>query len=280
MIPLSVMTFNLRYGTAKDGENAWEHRRDLLVQTLADYQPNVIGTQEGLDFQLAYITSKLPRYRHFGVSRRGDTTDEHSAILYDASRLSLEEGGNFWLSETPDLPASKSWDSSHSRMVTWAKLAISDHDRGFYCLNTHFDHRSETARQRSARLVLERTRGLDPHLPLFITGDFNTIHGEKTWNIFVGREALDGESGELIDAWSEAPIRTGGVMTTFHGFKGEAVESRRWQDNRWLNGAQHIDWILCRPGVRVKSAEIVTANQNGRYPSDHYPVYVEVELPV
>jgi len=278
MITLSVMTFNLRYGTANDGNNVWDNRKDLVIQTLAKYQPTVVGIQEGLNFQLEYIASKLTDYRQFGISRRGNTEDEYSAILYDATQVELQEGGNFWLSETPNQPGSQSWDSSLPRMVTWARFRHQNSDREFYLFNTHFDHRGEIARQKSALLVWKRIREIDPNTPLFLTGDFNTVRKKTAWNFLVGNAPLEGECGELIDAWEEAPTRTASVTTTFHGFHGLEVENRRWQDGRWINGDSHIDWILFRPGVRVKYATIVTDNRNVRYPSDHYPVYAEFEI--
>ena len=106
MIPLKIMTFNLRYATAQDGENSWEHRKDILFKVITRYQPCVIGTQEGLGFQLDEIIGNTTGYERLGLARDGDQS-EYCAILSDMSKLKVLDSGNFWLSETPDLPGSR-----------------------------------------------------------------------------------------------------------------------------------------------------------------------------
>ena len=44
---LKVMTFNIRYGTAKDGEDHWDKRKDFLVDVIRAEAPHVLGVQEG-----------------------------------------------------------------------------------------------------------------------------------------------------------------------------------------------------------------------------------------
>jgi hypothetical protein len=46
------------------------------------------------------------------------------------------------------------------------------------------------------------------------------------------------------------------------------------------NAAQgRIDWIFVKGEIRVKSAEIVKDSIDGRYPSDHYFLSSEIDLP-
>ncbi len=49
------MSFNIRYGTAKDGENHWDKRHDHLLQTIQNFRPDLLGTQETLKFQKDYL---------------------------------------------------------------------------------------------------------------------------------------------------------------------------------------------------------------------------------
>ena len=49
---LPVMSFNVRYGTAKDGDHIWENRRDAACAMILDQRPAVFGVQGALDFQL------------------------------------------------------------------------------------------------------------------------------------------------------------------------------------------------------------------------------------
>ena len=56
---LRVMSFNLRYATAPDGDNAWDRRRDLLAETIRAFGPDVLGTQECLAEQAAFLQAGL-----------------------------------------------------------------------------------------------------------------------------------------------------------------------------------------------------------------------------
>lgn len=298
---LKVMSFNLRYGTAQDDENSWKYRKDLMIEMLKKYHPDIIGSQEGLKFQFEYITSKMPEYQFFGVSRRGTDEDEFSAIIYNSKTLKLIDGDNFWLSETPDVPGSQSWGSSLPRMVTWVLLETKEGKR-FYHYNTHLDHRSEEARRKSAILIWRKVQraalpvrelagqpalpvkqdGSLPgksstnDLPVILTGDFNATNESFTWNIFTGKTEYEGEKPDFIDSWNLANSTKGNAKLTYHGFKGEKAEEN-WKERtgQSLVNRRRIDWILLKGKFRVNLAEIVTYNKDGRYPSDHYPVYAE-----
>jgi len=258
-VSLSVMTFNVRYGTAKDGENSWKHRRDVVVKTIRKYDPDVFGTQECLDFQAEYITGKLPEYRWFGVGREKDGTGEMMAVFYRHSVVNPMELGNFWLSETPEVPGSKSWDTACTRMVTWARFYHHKSESAFYLFNTHFDHRSEAARVGAAHLLPKRLNLLAGDAPAIVTGDFNAA-AEKSepWKVMT--------QGGLSDAWLAAKKQVGCTMT-FGGYNAPKPE-----------GGNRIDWILTQGPITVESCETVLYNEDGRYPSDHYPVFAKVKV--
>jgi len=271
---LKAMSFNLRYGTAKDGENSWEYRKGIMIDMLKEYHPDIIGTQEGLKFQLEYITSEIPEYKFFGVSRRGTDEDEFSAIIYDTQKLNILDGGNFWISETPDVPGSQSWGSSLPRMVTWASFETKEGSK-FYHYNTHFDHRSEEARSRGALLIWRKAKLHES--PVILTGDFNTTNGGAIWNFLTGKTECEGEKADFIDAWDVASSRRSDVKLTCHGFRGKDAE-KRWEERTGhsLTGQRMIDWILFRGRLDVGYGEIVSYNKGGKYPSDHYPIYAEL----
>ncbi|MBM3289046.1 MAG: endonuclease/exonuclease/phosphatase family protein, partial [Candidatus Hydrogenedentes bacterium] len=158
--PLAVMSFNVRYGTANDGPDHWNKRKDIVVDAILSSNPDIVGTQECLDFQADYIVSQLPEYRWFGVGRELNCGGEHMAVLYKHKALAPIETGNFWLSETPDVIGSISWDSACRRMVTWAKFLHLESKRTFYFFNTHLDHQSEPARQGGAKVLRDRIAAL------------------------------------------------------------------------------------------------------------------------
>ncbi len=258
-IPLKVMTFNLRFGSADDGPDSWEYRKDILVSVIREQAPDVVGMQECLDFQADYITQALPQYRWLGIDRDGNGKGERSAVLYHKNRFSPVVVRNRWLSETPDCPSGPAWDAGCTRMVTMVQFLDFSTGRYFFFCNTHFDHRGEMAREKSARLLAGWATQMGKGMPVLITGDFNAA-GESSipWKIF--------SSQGYRDAWKIAEIREG-PAGTFHAFKGGI------RDNNY-----RIDWILVNNRVKVLRCATITASSNGHYPSDHYPVVAEVEL--
>ena len=108
--PLTVMSFNIRYGTAKDGENEWTARRDVLFEVIRDAKPDLLGLQEALDFQIDEILAAVSGYAVVGVGRDdGAERGKYSAILFRTERFHVAEAGTFWFSDTPTVPGSKSW---------------------------------------------------------------------------------------------------------------------------------------------------------------------------
>lgn len=66
---LRVMSFNLWYGLADDGANHWRHRKALVVETVKQFDPDVLGTQELMGLQAEYFEQNLPEYAGHGTSR-------------------------------------------------------------------------------------------------------------------------------------------------------------------------------------------------------------------
>ncbi len=256
-----VMSFNIRYGAARDGENHWDNRKAFLVETIRAFDPDLLGTQETLGFQRDYLAEHLPEYAHLGVGREdGGDTGEMMALFYKKERFEKLAGGHFWLSETPEQVGSKSWDSSLPRMATWVKLR----DRRvpaappLLFLNTHFDHLGASARLESARLIRRQVALLGENCSRIVTGDFNTAEKSEPYQALF---AIRGnEPSPLVDTYRVAHPESGKAEGTFSGFKPNAIDGPR------------IDWIAVSPDWQVLAAEIDRTARNGRTPSDHFPV--------
>ena len=254
--PLSIMSFNIRYGTADDGENRWERRRGQLFDLLKANDPDVIGLQEALHFQIDEILAAVPGYRMVGVGRTdGGQGGEYAAILYRESRLTVRRTGTFWLSDTPDVVRSNTWGAALERICTWA---IFDDNRGapFYAFNVHFDHVSQPAREKSVTLLLDRVRGRQPALPVVVLGDFN--------------------AGEANPA-TQAMLRT--FRDSFRMRHPDAKEVGTGnQFKLGATGGEKIDYIFVEPATEVLNADIVRTSVDGRYPSDHFPVVARIRF--
>ncbi|QDT15813.1 endonuclease/exonuclease/phosphatase family protein [Alienimonas californiensis] len=263
---LRVMSFNLRYGTARDGENAWPHRKEFVAETIKTFSPDVLGTQETLAFQRDELLERLPGYAAFGVGREdGTEKGEMTTLLYRTDRLEKLDGGHFWLSETPDEVGSQSWDTSLPRMASWLKLR--DRRPGgagdFWVFNTHFDHRGAQARAESATLMRAKIAAIAGDGPAIVTGDFNAVPGSLPYkNLFGDPADAAGQRVTLRDSYRERRPdgEPGQSAGTAGGFRRED------------RGESRIDWIAVTPHWAIVDAAIDRTHRDGRTPSDHDPV--------
>jgi endonuclease/exonuclease/phosphatase family metal-dependent hydrolase len=157
---LHLVTFNIRYASPGDGVNVWQARIPVVRSYFTEEMPDIIGMQEVLHSQIVDLQEMLPMYSYIGTGRDdGKQGGEYSPIFYLTDKFNLLDHSQFWLSETPDIPGSRSWDSAITRIVAWAKLEHKSSGKVFYCFNTHFDHRGVEARQRSADLMSQKITG-------------------------------------------------------------------------------------------------------------------------
>jgi predicted amidohydrolase YtcJ/endonuclease/exonuclease/phosphatase family metal-dependent hydrolase len=259
--PLTAMSFNIRYGTANDGENRWALRRGFLIDVLREQDADVIGLQEALDFQIDEITAALPVYAVIGVGRDdGARKGEYSAILFRRDRFQVSDAGTFWFSDTPETVASKSWGNRITRICTWARLVDRD-GRAFWHYNVHLDHESQPSRERSAALLRARiAERRHPDEPVVVTGDFNA--GER--NAAVSAMTAGGAFADTFRI--KHPDEK--VVGTFSAF------------DLAKTGVEKIDYVFVPPGTEVMRAEIVRTARSGRTPSDHFPVVAHIRLPI
>ncbi len=261
-LPLTVMTFNIRTSgySERDGANSWPHRRALVADTIARIAPEVAGLQEALAEQLDYLSAKLPDYRWLGVDRGlngGSGLSEHVPIFYRHRELLPIESGTFWLSPTPAAPTGTGFRRRVSRIVTWAHFHHVATDRRLYVYNTHLTLREGERQVNSATMIAERAAALPEETPVLAVGDFNAMaEASATW-----RAAT---STGLRDAWMLADRRIGPARTSSDFLPPEQANEGR------------IDWILVRGPIGVRSVETIIDHDNGRYPSDHYPVVARV----
>ncbi|OOG45898.1 endonuclease/exonuclease/phosphatase family protein [Rhodanobacter sp. C01] len=250
--PLRIMTFNVRV-PVDTGMNAWVNRRDLMVSVIKAEHPDLLGTQELTEEQGEYIAAHLPGYAWFGQGREGGTKGEHMGVFYRTDRLEVLRSGDFWLSDTPDVPGSITWGQPYPRMVTWAKFRLRDGGGTFNYFNTHFPYRPEDVRARmlSAKEIMQRIGKLPSTARVILAGDFNCGPDSPVYAKL---------TATLHDAWTTATSRSG-PEKTFHNFTG--------------NPDQRIDWILSR-GFKAITVQTVTTHDGARYPSDHFPVVAEL----
>ncbi len=260
--PVRVMSFNIRYGTADDGESHWASRRELVFQTIQANDPDVIGLQEVLAFQGRELCAALPDYSFVGVGRNdGQQEGEFVPIMYRRKLLDPVDYGYIWLSEETDRPGVRGWDAACPRMLTWVRLRFKRNPLNeIYVVNTHFDHAGRQARLESAKIVRRLTDTLGGR-PVIVTGDFNCNPGSAPYEVLTGDR---GNLAELKD--THVALNLSGIDAgTYNAFRGDRTGPR-------------IDWILFNRRFEALECRIDRRDFGGRYPSDHFPIIAILRL--
>ncbi len=250
-----VATFNIRC-PADRAPNAWTCRVDRVAGLIAKHRFDLIGLQEATAGQIDDLLTQ--GWDAVGGGRDdGKRGGEASCVFFKIARFELRDSGTFWLSETPEVPGSKSWNTACTRVCTWARLAERKTGKEFVHFNTHLDHLSEAARENGMALILKRMPQIAQGRPVILTGDMNATPGSS-----VIRQA----TSVLHDAAALSRAPHAGPLATFNGFKfGQAPTAQ-------------IDYIFVSEAFGVLSHATLDDSQNGLYPSDHFPVAADVAL--
>ncbi|GAB5496748.1 MAG: hypothetical protein Phyf2KO_18280 [Phycisphaerales bacterium] len=250
---IELMTFNIRYGTANDGINAWHNRQDFVSGLIRGSLPDVVGMQEALKAQIDDLTPALPGYSFTGVGRDdGKDKGEFAPIFYNTDKLKLVESDTFWFSDTAGEPGSASYGNSIPRICTWAEFETVHGSHRFRVANIHLDHQSAESRLKSMQQMREAIGKTTADLPYFVLGDFNCTPDSEPAQRLIGK------------GW-KAAVEAEEAVGTFHGFTGEP--------------GKRIDMILVPSSCEVTEAEVITiGGKDGIWPSDHFPVRAIVTL--
>lgn len=252
---MRIMSFNvLCYGSIN---HDWTKRIPLVVRTIRNCDPDTFGVQEAHYGWIRALTGALPDYGFVGVGRdNGKRRGEYSAVFYKKSKFSIVDTGTFWLSETPEKAGSKGWDAACVRICTWAKFKRKTDGKEFVHLNTHLDHIGEVAMQKGAELVAERGTQIANGVPAFFTGDFNVTPDSAPCNAVKACGFEDAR--DMTTKTDREP--------TFHAFENPEIPQ------------SVIDYVFCKGDVKVKQFKVIRKRIDGELPSDHYPVFADVEF--
>jgi len=250
---LRVISFNIRMGVADDGVNAWTIRKEATPAMIYDMRPDVFGVQEAFRFQLDYILEQCPAYKCAGVGRDdGFDQGEHMSVFYNSEKLTLVKWGNYYLSETPELP-SKGWDAACPRTATWCLFEQKSDGKRFYFVNTHLDHVGKLARKNGLKLIYDRIQAMNPDgAPMILTGDFNVTPDDPC---------------------------LGDVNTLMKSARFAAKEAdTAGSYNGWGSSNESIDYIYYSGFSCCESFKVINRQYAGKkYISDHYPVFAELK---
>lgn len=252
---MRILSFNIRCTNV--GSDSWEDRIGIVSQTMLESEADSIGVQEATPEWMATLKETVgEKYAYVGVGRDdGDNEGEYSAVFYLKDKYTVIDSGTFWLSETPD-KVSFGWDAACRRVCTWVVLENKETAEKYVHLNSHFDHIGITARKNSVDLILDKASEY-ADLPVVFTADMNVKQGSDNYNQFV-------DSGILRDT----KFDTADTMNycTYH-------------DTKPQNHADDvIDYVMVNGKFDTVAYRVVTEGIDGRFVSDHYPVYADIVI--
>ena len=213
-----LLSFNIRYANPKDGPDLWENRREAVAKLIRD-ESDLAGLQEVLPSQRAEIAAGCTDFSVVGVGREVGDEGEASPILFRKDRFSALASGTFWLSDTPEIPASHTWGNTLPRICTWVKLRDAKSGAVFFFFNTHLDHQSQPSREHGVALIVQRMLAREGTEPVLLGGDFNISEGNPAFVLLAGKKS------PLLPLHSAYKMMDIPAEGTFHAFTGKPQPS-------------------------------------------------------
>lgn len=268
-----VLSCNIRVALPEDEArgNGWSTRRDVCIEVIRNQKPDVFCLQEVLREQMHDLQRAFPNFGSFGFE--GPEMDARmvgyhgiakNPIFYSQERYDLVTAGGYWLSETPHIAGSLSWDSARARHVNWVRLRDRKSGRQFRVLSTHLDHVSQRAREEQIKMVLADAAVYAPEFPQILAGDFNASAANNVYNLVI-------EAGWTDSRMASPEPRDNGNTT--HGFLGEKAPKSEAAKKRGP-----IDFIFTRGPVSTLEWKIVRDSRDEIYPSDHYFIAAQLAI--
>ena len=253
-----IISTNIRFDTPQDKEHAWDHRKQILFDQINEFSPDLLGTQEGREPQLRDFESGVENLKMIDSHRSWIDERMYPTIYVNPAEVDVFESGDSWLSETPNVDGSSSFDSAFPRLFTWIKAKFKKSGKDFFYINTHFDHVKDSTRKEQVRVLIEEAKKINStNLPIIISGDFNEAPDQHV------HKSLISEMKTIYDPWI---MQNNAEEGSFHKFNG---------DNE---GNARIDWILVDFKMKTYDIFLDKKEKDGIYPSDHFIVKGNFEL--
>lgn len=252
MKDLKFLSSNIRYENPKDGPQDWPFRADFLCSLINNHTPTVLGSQEGRQPQLLDFESRLKNLQIIQSHRPWIAERMYPCLYINHNEIIVIESGDKWLSQTPDVPGSKSFGSSFPRLCTWAHLKFKS-GLELIVANTHLDHILQETRIKQSEVLINELLEIKNRLKLDIVlmGDFN-----ESPNYSIKQNIC--ERLGLIDPWEKLALAEEPSHHSFLGFEQPGLR---------------IDWILVPDHFEIESIKLLKdKSPTGIYPSDHYPL--------
>lgn len=255
---ITVMSFNIRYDTPSDGENAWHFRKDLVTNVIKVNGCDFIGVQEALFSQTSDLQYLLPTYSWYGRGREeGSEHGEAVPIFYLNDKWEIEDANTFWLSDLPNWPGSRTYGNRIPRICTWGRFRNKASGKVVLIYNCHLDHENHNSQKKSAEQIKSHMMANSKDIKhIILMGDLNITPEDEVLKILCEKDI------KLKDTFSSKDKQGQG---TFHQWTGNSGDIR-------------IDYIFTSEEFKVKEFKISRDNFKNRYPSDHFPIVAKISM--
>lgn len=257
---MRIMTFNLRCDFFLDFNNRWDRRKDIAINLIKKYNCEIIGTQEVTNKMHLDLVNNLEKYNIIGKPRSKKSSAERNDMLV-CKDYKIIDYKTFWLSDNPEKEGSSKWYSLYPRICTTAVIEIKNKRKIRVC-NSHLDCFLPKAREYGLKKLVEviRHEQEKEDLPVIIMGDFNATPNSR-----------------LIKNFRNG-LYTNKRMIAVQDFNKSMYKQGTRGNFRGKNNGLHIDYIFVSEEFEILYAEVVRYSENGKYPSDHYPIFAEIDL--
>lgn len=253
---VTIMSFNIRYFAHDDFfKKSWFYRAPLVVNNVKQEQPDVIGFQEVQPIHEKYLRAHLDGYEFIVAYRTKLDPKEGMLLAYRKDRFTAEKEGMFWVSETPE-KMSKDWGSASYRVAAYAKLLDKKTNKYVSIIDTHLDNASDKAREEGIRVLIKQVNSLELVNPILL-GDMNDFDDSIMYKYAT-------EHG-YVDAFKVADTFYIGTGATYQAY-GKKLNHKR------------IDYFFLDPSIHVNDYHVVDKLYDGVYPSDHFPIVININL--
>ncbi len=248
-----VCSFNIRCTDVNGVE--MKDRIRIAVQKILEIDPDSFGVQEATPVWMEALKTLLPDYAFVGEERDGDGKGEACPVFYKREKYTVRYSDTKWLSETPDVP-SRGWDGACNRVFTYAALKNKYTGEEYIHINSHFDHKGPQAQKNGAQEIVDFVRSTMPtEKAIVFTADMN---------VYDTSEAYRTMTSYFSDARKTAEDSV--YYGTFHAAHPETHQN------------SIIDYVLYNDKVEAKVFRVVTEGVEGRFVSDHFPIYADLKI--
>jgi endonuclease/exonuclease/phosphatase family metal-dependent hydrolase len=261
---LRVMTFNMLYNVknAEDKlpiKHRWAQRKFRLFEYLEFANADIIGSQELQEDQVEDVQIALgPHYSSYGLkTRENENRTDTNAIFFNTDRLELLEGKTIFYEEVG------------GNGFSYAYFKDKWLNKKFVVLNTKLSWglgwQAMKRRMAEATQLSQFVALLRPYEPILLMGDFNTLYfldGKSIMKTLTQNCLNDSETTSIFGHFGPfCSINNSVFLKPFVGPE--------------LKGFI-LDRILVNDQISVVAHGIDTAKINGEFPSDHFPVIVDI----